>query len=150
MNVLELLKNIDGVKEVKEMAENHRWFVYVAPNENDLEFLIELTFCFPDNSKNNLPNLWFKYGLIDRVLENYFGIDTYLTTEKGCFGGVNPTEINLGNRSVVNFENTLEITENNVKKIIEMTIREYKASEKKEQRKRPLYGSTRALKTFEV
>lgn len=132
MNVIELLSNIDGVIEVYKMSENRRWFVYVEPNEDDLEFLIELTFCYPDNkSQNSLPNLWYKHGFIDRVLENYFGIDTYLTTEKGCFGGVNPTEINLGNRSVVNFENTLEITEENVKKIIEMTIKEYKASGKK-------------------
>ena len=138
MNVIELLSNIDGVKEVDEMAKNHRWFIYVEPNDNDLEFLIELTFCYPDNeSQYRLPNLWYKYGFIDRVLENYFGIDTYLTTEKGCFGGVNPTEINLGNRSVVNFENTLEITENNIKKIIEMTINEYKASGKKSKEKDP-------------
>ena len=33
MNVIELLSNIDGVKEVDEMAENHRWFIYVEPNE---------------------------------------------------------------------------------------------------------------------
>lgn len=138
MNVIELLKNIDGVKEVKEMAENHRWFVYVEPNEDDLEFLIELTFCFPDNkSQNSLPNLWYKHGFIDRVLENYFGIDTYLTNEKGCFGGVNPTEINLGNRGIVNFENMLEITESNIKKIIEMTIKEYRASGKKSKEKDP-------------
>lgn len=138
MNVIELLSNIDGVKEVDEMAENRRWFIYVEPNEDDLEFLIELTFCYPDNkSQNSLPNLWYKHGFIDRVLENYFGIDTYLTTEKGCYGGVNPTEINLGNRSVVNFENTLEITEENVKKIIEMTIEEYKASGKKSKEKDP-------------
>lgn len=138
MNVIELLSNIDGVKEVDEMAENRRWFIYVEPNDNDLEFLIELTFCYPDNkSQNSLPNLWYKNGFIDRVLENYFGIDTYLTTEKGCFGGVNPTEINLGNRSVVNFENTLEITESNIKKIIEMTINEYKASGKKSKEKDP-------------
>lgn len=120
------------------MAENHRWFIYVEPNEDDLKFLIELTFCYPDNkSKNSLPNLWYKHGFIDRVLENYFGIDTYLTTDEGCFGGVNPTEINLGNKSVVNFENTLEITEENVKKIIEMTIEEYKASETKSKEKDP-------------
>ncbi|MDK7377536.1 hypothetical protein QP531_06850 [Peptoniphilus harei] len=138
MNVIELLSNIDGVKEVDEMAKNRRWFIYVEPNDNDLEFLIELTFCYPDNkSQNSLPNLWYKNGFIDRVLENYFGIDTYLTTEKGCFGGVNPTEINLGNRSVVNFENTLEITESNIKKIIEMTINEYKASGKKSKEKDP-------------
>lgn len=138
MNVIELLSNIDGVKEVDEMAENHRWFIYVEPNDNDLEFLIELTFCYPDNeSQYRLPNLWYKHGFIDRVLENYFGIDTYLTTEKGCFGGVNPTEINLGNRSVVNFENTLEITESNIKKIIEMTINEYKASGKRAKKKDP-------------
>lgn len=138
MKVIELLSNIDGVKEVDEMAKNRRWFIYVEPNEDDLEFLIELTFCYPDNeSQYRLPNLWYKHGFIDRVLENYFGIDTYLTTEKGCFGGVNPTEINLGNRSVVNFENTLEITEENVKKIIEMTIEEYKASGKKSKEKDP-------------
>lgn len=138
MNVIELLSNIDGVKEVDEMAENRRWFVCVEPNDNDLEFLIELTFCYPDNeSQYRLPNLWYKHGFIDRVLENYFCIDTYLTTEKGCFGGVNPTEINIGNRSVVNFENMLEITEDNVKKIIEMTIKEYKASGKKDKEKDP-------------
>lgn len=132
MNVIELLSNIDGVIEVYKMAGNRRWFVYVEPNEGDLEFLIELTFCYPDNkSQNSLPNLWYKHGFIDRVLENYFCIDTYLTTDEGCFGGVNPTEINLGNRGVVNFENMLEITEGNIKKIIEMTIKEYKASGKK-------------------
>lgn len=131
MNVIELLKNIDGVKEVKEMAENCRWFVYVEPNENDLEFLIELTFCYPDNkSQNSLPNRWFKNGFIGRVLENYIAIDTYLTTEKCCVSGDNPTVIKQGNRDVINFENMLEITEENVKYLIELTIKEYRAREK--------------------
>lgn len=138
MNVIELLSNIDGVKEVDEMAENHRWFIYVEPNEDDLEFLIELLFCFPDNeSRNRIPYMWYEYGFMDRILENYFLIETYLTTEKGCFSGVNPTVIKQDNRNVVNFENMLEITENNVKKIIEMTIKEYRASGKKSKEKDP-------------
>lgn len=151
MNFIELLKNIDGVKEVEEMAKNHRWFIYIEPNENDLEFLIELTFCYPDKeSRNRMPYLWFKHGFIDRVLEDYFIIQTFVTTEKGCFGGVNPTVKKRENRNVFNFENMIEITEENVKKIIEMTVKEYKASGEKEQRKRPLYRNTRAFKTFEV
>ena len=138
MDVIELLKNIDGVKEVDEMAENRRWLIYVEPNEDDLEFLIELTFLFPNNkSQYSLPNFWYKHGFIDRVLENYFCIDTYLTNEKGCFSGVNPTVIKQGNRNVINFENMLEITEGNIKKIIEMTIKEYRASGKKSKEKDP-------------
>lgn len=138
MNVIELLKNIDGVKEVDEMAENQRWLVYVEPNKDDLEFLIELTFLFPNNkSQYSLPNFWYKHGFIDRVLENYFCIDTYLTTEKDCFSWVNPTEINLGNRRIFNFENMLEISESNIKKIIEMTIKEYRARGKKSKEKDP-------------
>ena len=101
------------------------------PNEKGETLLIELSECTNPGGKNALPVLWKKHGFIDRVLETYICIHTYVTdTEGNCFGRYNPqTKLSDdGKRHVINFDWMFENTEENKQKLIDECIRIFESA----------------------
>ena len=89
--------------------------------------MIEITRCEDDKDyKKSLPKLWYKNGYIDRVLETYWCIGTYVTdSEGGQCGKYNPqTKLSEdGKRRVINFDWMMEATEENKEKLINEAYR---------------------------
>ena len=107
------------------------WIHVTEPNEKGEKLLIELSECKNPGGKNSLPVLWKKHGCIDRVLETYICINTYVTdTEGNCFGRYNPqTKISEdGKRHVINFDWMFENTEENKQKLINECIRIFESA----------------------
>ena len=101
-------------------------FHVTEPNEKGETLLIELSECENSGGKNSLPALWKKSGFIDRVLDTYISIHTYVTDSEGnCYGRYNPqTKLSDdGKRNVINFDWMFENTEENKQKLIDECIR---------------------------
>lgn len=124
MEYRHLIKAITNPRiiQTKEMAPS-RFFLYVEPLGDDEEFIIEVGFAeFYGNSC--LPELWYKHGYTDKVLNKYINIDTYRTDGKGnCTGNCNPQVIKGMNR--INFDYMLETNQENLDKLIDATIKIY-------------------------
>lgn len=105
---------------VEERAEGWRWFyTFKEKNEKGELLQIELSKCIPDNSSpSSLPVLWKKHGHIDRILESYWCVSTYVTEDNGnCYGRYNP-QIRKDVHKL-NFEWVIEATEENRIKLLE-------------------------------
>ncbi len=97
----------------------------IEPNAKGETLLIELSECENPGGKNALPVLWEKNGYIDRVLDTYICIHTYVTdTECNCYGRYNPQSklSEDGKRYVINFDWMFENTEENKQKLINECI----------------------------
>lgn len=109
--------------KVEEMAKDTRWYVtFEERNAKDEEILVEFSRCTNPGGKNSLPYLWKKNGFINRILENWWGVQVYVTDSDGkCRGAYDPTSklSEDGKRMVINFGWMLEATEENAKKILE-------------------------------
>lgn len=93
--------------------------------------VIELSECTNSGGKNALPVLWKKQGYIDRILDTYICVSTYVTDTDGhCWGRYNP-QVKLSEdkkRSVINFDWMFENTEENKQKLIDECIRLFENS----------------------
>lgn len=123
MEYRHLIKAITNPRiiQTKEMAPR-RFFLYVEPLGDDEEFIIEVGFT---ESYGNycLPELWYKYGYTDKVLNKYININTYRTDGKGnCTGNYNPQTIGIHK---INFDYMLETNQENLDKLIDATIKKY-------------------------
>ena len=101
------------------------------PNEKGETLLIELSECTNPGGRNALPVLWKKHGFIDRVLDTYISIHTYVTDSEGnCYGRYNPqTKLSDdGKRNVINFDWMFENTEENRQKLIDECIRLFESA----------------------
>ena len=110
------------------------WIHVTEPNEKGEKLLIELSECENPGGKNALPVLWKKHGFIDRVLDAYICIHTYVTdTEGNCYGRYNPqTKLSDdGKRHVINFDWMFENTEENKQKLIDECIRIFESAKGK-------------------
>lgn len=109
--------------KIEEMAKNTRWFVtFEELNSKGEEIIIEFSRCTNPGGKNSLPYLWKKNGFINRILENWWNIQVYVTDSDGrCRGAYNPTSklSEDGKRMVINFAWMLEATEENAKKLFD-------------------------------
>ena len=77
--------------------------------------------CEDSSFKNSLPKLWSKGGYINRVLETYWSIETYVKdTEGNSYGIYNPQHklSEDGRRMVIDFNWMFEATEENKEKLI--------------------------------
>lgn len=100
-------------------------------NEKGETLLIELSECENPGGKNALPVLWKKSGFIDRVLDTYICIHTYVTdTEGNCYGRYNPQNKLSDDRKryVINFDWMFENTEENKQKLIDECIRIFESA----------------------
>ncbi|WP_315069283.1 hypothetical protein [uncultured Clostridium sp.] len=105
---------------VEQMSEIRWFYSFTDVNDKGEKLIIELTKCTDSSLPKSLPKLWRKGGYIDRVLETYWSIQTYVEdTEGNCFGRYNPQhKLNEAGRAVINFDWMFEATEENRKKLI--------------------------------
>nr|DAG30690.1 MAG TPA: hypothetical protein [Caudoviricetes sp.] len=109
--------------KIEEMVKNTRWFVtFEELNSKGEEIVVEFVRCTNPGGNNSLPYLWKKNGFINRILENWWNIQVYVTDSDGrCRGAYNPTSklSEDGKRMVINFAWMLEATEENAKKLFD-------------------------------
>jgi len=110
-----------------EQAAETRWFYnFTEPNAKGETIIIEISKCINSGGKSSLPVLWKQHGFVDRVLETYWSISTYVTdTERNCYGLYNP-QSKLSEdekRTVINFDWIFEATEENKEKLIDEVFR---------------------------
>lgn len=92
-------------------------------NAKGEQILVELVSCTRHPGSQSLPILWKTKGLIDRVLDTWVGVNTYVTSEDGtCRGAYNPQESGIGHK--INFDWMLEDTPENRARIIAEICRE--------------------------
>lgn len=123
MEYRHLIKAITNPRiiQTKEMAPS-RFFLYVEPLRDDREFCIEVSFC-KAGRLNSIPQLWYKYGYMNKVLNEYIFIKTYCTDKDGhCTGNYNPQTIGIHK---INFDYMLETNQENLDKLIDATIKIY-------------------------
>lgn len=111
---------------IEQMSETRWFYTFTDINRKGEKVVIELSKCTNSSLPKSLPELWKKGGYIDRVLETYWCVETYVTdTEGNSFGGYNP-QIKLSEdkkRMVINFDWMFEATEENKEKIINEVYR---------------------------
>lgn len=106
--------------DVEERAAGRRWLYTFAEKNSKGELIqVELVKCEPDNSSNaSLPNIWKKYGYMERVIDSYWDIKVCVTDENGnCFGKYNPQC--KKDSLKIDFDWMIEATEENRIKILE-------------------------------
>jgi hypothetical protein len=114
---------------IEQTAETVWFYKFTDTNEKGEELIIELNLCEDwKENKNSLPKLWKQGGYIDRVLETYWSIHTYVKdTEGNSFGAYNPqhkiVEDEDGRKTVINFDWMFEATEENKEKLINEVYR---------------------------
>lgn len=111
---------------VEQVAETRWFYTFIEPNAKGEKVIIELSKCTNQGGSNALPVLWHKKGYIDRVLETYWSIDTFVKdTEGNCWGRYNPQNklSEDKKRVVINFEWMFEATEDNKERLIDEVYR---------------------------
>lgn len=101
-------------------SKTRTYYEFTDPNAKGEKIAFEFIKCENPGGKNSLPYLWNKNGYIDRILETYWSVNTYVTDANGCWRRYNPTEriSDDGKRLVLDFDWVLEATEENKQKII--------------------------------
>ncbi|MBZ9622879.1 hypothetical protein G9F71_008435 [Clostridium sp. FP2] len=105
---------------IEQMAESRWFYTFTDTNEKGEKIIIELDKCEDSSLKNSLPKLWKQNGYVDRVLETYWSIQTYVKdTEGNSFGRYNPQHKlrEDGKGEVIDFEWMFEATEENKEKL---------------------------------
>lgn len=117
---------------IEQTAESVWFYKFTDTNGKGEKLIIELSKCEDwKESKNSLPKLWKQKGHIDRVLETYWSIETYVKdTEGNSYGIYNPQhKISEDNkRMVINFDWMFEATEENKEKLINEVYRLFSAA----------------------
>lgn len=111
---------------VEQVAESRWFYTFTEVNAKGEKIIIELIKCTNSGSSHSLPVLWKNHGYINRVLENYWSIETFVKdTENNCYGGYNPQHklSEDGKRMIINFEWVFEATEENKNKLIDEVYR---------------------------
>lgn len=112
---------------IKQTAETVWFYTFTDTNAKGEKLIIELNKCEDwKESKKSLPKLWKKGGYINRVLETYWSIQTYVKDSEGnSFGKYNPQHklSEDGKRIVINFDWMFEATEENKEKLINEVYR---------------------------
>lgn len=131
-------KNVLSVKDMGAFT-GQRYYIELDPINDDISMLIEISVITPDNtSKNSLPNLWYASKLTDKVLDTYLSLQTYLTNkDNNCVGKYNVQVINGGfderlNKviRIINFNNVLEATDENINILVDKVADLYYGSRK--------------------
>ncbi|WP_252251146.1 hypothetical protein [Clostridium sp. VAP52] len=111
---------------IEQMADTRWFYTFIDTNEKGEKIVIELIKCEDGDFKNSLPKLWKQNGYIDRVLETYWSIQTYVKdTEGNSFERYNPQHKlrKDGKGMVINFDWMFEATEENKEKLINEVYR---------------------------
>lgn len=120
------MKNLKGKYEISQSSPNTFWLTFNEENSIGESLTIELTHCENSGGNNSLPNLWYKKGYMNRVLENYWGVSTYVKDSEGRSWGKYNVQDKLSDdkkRMVIDFDWMLEATEENKEKLINEVYR---------------------------
>ena len=106
---------------IEQMTESRWIYTFTDVNEKGEKLILELSKSEDwKGNRKSLPKLWKKEGYIDRVLETYWFIQTYVkNTEGNSFEKYNPQR-KLGQ---INFDWMFEATEENKEKLINEVYR---------------------------
>ena len=110
------MKNIESLFNIEVMGNDKYWYKLPVTNNKGESLLIELTKIECNTKdKNSLPVLWYKHGYMNRILESYWYVDTYVRDIEGnCYRKYDPTKIN----GKINFNWKFEATEENKEKFL--------------------------------
>ncbi len=107
---------------IEKMAGTRWFYTFTEPNAKGEKVVIEFCKCTNPGGNNAIPVLWEKHGYIDRVLETYWSIQTYVTdTEGRSFMRYNP-QVKSGTYKT-DFNWMFEATEENKEKLIDEIYR---------------------------
>jgi len=107
---------------VEQSAPTVWWYKFTEQNAKCETLTIELSKCTNYGGSYALPVLWKQHGYMDRVLETYWCIHTYVEdTEGNSYGRYNP-QTKQGKYGI-NFNWMFEATEENKEKLIDEAFR---------------------------
>jgi len=111
---------------IEQVAETRWFYTFTEKNTKGEKLVIELSKCENSGSNHSLPILWKKNGYIDKVLETYWSVNTFVKdTENNCYGRYNPQHklSEDKKRAVIDFDWMLEATEDNKEKLLNEVYR---------------------------
>nr|WP_024835443.1 hypothetical protein [Clostridium sp. 12(A)] len=111
---------------IEQMAETRWFYRFTEPNAKGETLTIEMSLCTNSGGSHALPVLWKQHGYIDRVLETYWSISTYVRdTEGACYGRYNPQHKlrEDGKGMVINFDWMFDATEDNKERLFDEVYR---------------------------
>jgi hypothetical protein len=107
---------------IRQSAETVWWYTFTESNAKGEAMVVELSKCTNCGGSHALPVLWKQHGYIDRVLETYWCIQTYVKdTEGHSYGRYNPQSKQY--KCEINFDWMFEATEENKQKLIDEAFR---------------------------
>lgn len=99
-------------KEVRKCSEYRTVYEFVELNAKGERILFEFTKCENPGGKNALPVLWKESGYIDKIIETWWHVSTYVYEQSGkCCVRYNP-QVKPGTHKL-DFRYILEATEEN-------------------------------------
>ena len=116
---------------IERLAGKTTRYTFEEPNRRGEHLIVDVTEARPDNTdKRSLPNLWQKHGYTKKRLESYFCLTTYATDAEGvCRGRYNPQiKVEAANgkpRAVINFDWMLEVSVDNLERLMQETHRRF-------------------------
>jgi hypothetical protein len=103
---------------IKQTAEIVWWYTFTEANAKGETMVVELSKCTNCGGSHALPVLWKQHGYMDRVLETYWSIHTYVKdTEGNSYGRYNPQS--KQGKCEIDFDWMFEATEENKQKLID-------------------------------
>ena len=110
--------------QIKDRTGANRSFEvrFVEKNNRGESLLLFFNKCENYDISNSLPNLWHKYGYINRVLQSYWRVEVYVHKGEIEYFNYeyNPKFKYCGDGNFdINFDWILEATEENMKKLID-------------------------------
>ncbi len=117
------IDDLDNKKIIKIKGfADRRFHLYIEPVRDDEEFIIAVDFC-EYYGKNTIPELWFKNGKTEKVLNEYMCITTCCRDKNGILNAkFNPQ---IKGIHEIDFDYMLESNKENLKKLIDKTIDMY-------------------------
>ena len=106
---------------IEQTAEATWFYTFTEVNKKGEKLVIELSKSEDwKGNRKSLPKLWEKHGFINRVLETYWSIQTYVEDTEGNSHGRYNTQHKLGK---IDFKWMFEATEENKEKLINEVYR---------------------------
>ena len=99
---------------------------YPTQNKRGERLVVEVNCSYNEETPHSLPVIWYKNGFTDRLILNYFSVNSYVYDKDGnCFGKYDFTKTSEDvRRRVIDFDWILEANVENLEKMIsEMTRR---------------------------
>ncbi len=123
------MKNLYTMEEYGSKPGIRTLYTFEEKNNKGESLTVEISEVYPDNkSKSSLPNLWFKSGFIDRVLNNYLVVNNCVTDAEGNgWDRYNPQRIK--HQCKINFAWMLEVSEENKNRLLSEIYRQFTAEE---------------------